>query len=103
VFFFSQQISISQNQSARNHPTNRVIVGKEVNSALYNAKHPCPYVARISDGTRCYFLAVIETNIISFRGGSSGGAGGAQAPPTAAATMEPLLIFIGMKETEEEL
>jgi hypothetical protein len=37
------------------------------------------------------------------RGGSSGGAGGAQAPPTAVAIMEPLLIFIGIKEMEEGL
>jgi hypothetical protein len=50
-------------------------------------------------------MYVPKLNIYIHRGGSSGGAGGAQAPPTAAATMEPLLepllIFIGMKETEE--
>jgi hypothetical protein len=54
-----------------------------------------------------YVYHLWTTIHVAGRGGSSGGAGGAQAPPTAAATMEPLLepllIFIGMKEMEEEL
>jgi hypothetical protein len=37
------------------------------------------------------------------RSGSSSGAGRTQALPTTAATIEPLLIFKGMKEMKERL
>jgi hypothetical protein len=52
-------------------------------------------------------LYTVYVHIRALRGGSSGGTRGVQAPPTAAATMEPLieslLIFKDMKEMEEEL
>jgi hypothetical protein len=59
--------------------------------------YACMRAATIDDDQR----STLSVNAI--RCGSSSGHGRGSIPPTAAATMELLLIFIGIKEIEEGL